>query len=376
MAIGFYGYALSAMANAIATSLMDAWRDDDEYEEYWEKFVQALLGEKSFLDGNLFSELNPLEKIVFVKDFISLMRGYDVAPGYADLFQSGIDLVTNYKNFAEGRGSITAYGIVYQTLQVLGSVSGFGASNIAREVAGVWNNTIGKLYPDLLLHRYDAGVKNEIRNAYDTGALTYQETKQLLVDNGVVENEDEAYWTIQKWDNGSDYSKYAAVFEAVRNGQSIDEAMEELTSHGHTEKDVRSQIKSKIGKWYQDKAITKQQAIDMLIEYTEMGEEEVAGKIAYWDFCEAHPDCDLSEAKVEKFREFAEPADVSLEVFEQFVEETKDLEDIKDEWGDVELSKREQVLDVIDSLPLTWEQKDALYLAAGYAESKIWDVPW
>lgn len=376
LAIGFFGYALSASANAIATSLMDAWRDDDEHEEYWEKFVQALLGEKNFLDGNLFSEMNPLEKIVFVRDFISLMKGYDVAPGYADLFQSGIDLVTNYKNFVEGRGSITAYGIVYQTLQVLGNVSGFGASNITREVAGVWNNTIGKLYPDLLLHRYDAGVQNEIRNAYNTGALTYQETVQLLIDNGVVEDEDDAYWTIQKWANGSDYSKYKAVFEAVRNGQSIDEAMEELTSHGHTEKDVRSQIKSQIGKWYQDKAITKQQAIAMLTEYTEMDEEEVTARVEYWDFCDAHPDCDLSESKVGDYKEFAEPANISLEVFERFVEETKGLEDIKDEWGDVETSKRDQVLAVIDSLPLTWEQKDALYLAAGYAESKIWDVPW
>ena len=49
---------------------------------------------------------------------------------------------------------------------------------------------------------------------------------------------------------------------------------------------------------------------------------------------------------------------------------------IYDKWGDEVKSKREQVLEVIDSLPLTWQQKDALYLAAGYAESKILDVPW
>lgn len=374
--IGFYGYALSAVANAIATSLMDAWRDDDEYEEYWEKFQQALLGEKNFFDGNLFSELNPLEKIVFVKDFISLMKGYDVAPGYADLFKSAIDLVTNIKNFMECKGSLTGYGIIYQSLQVIGSVAGFGASNIAREVAGIWNNTFGKLYPDMMLHRYDAGAKAEIRSAYDTGALTAQEAMQMLIDNGIVENEDEAYWEIQKWDNGSDYSKYEPVFKAVRNGQSIDEAMQELLGHGYTEKDVRIQIKSRIGKWYQDTEITKQQAIDMLIDYTDLDEEDAANKITYWDFLKSNHNCDLSESRVLKYLEFAEPAHISLEMYERFVAETKDLADIKDKWGDVEVSKREQVLDVINSLPISWQQKDALYLAAGYSESKIWDVPW
>jgi hypothetical protein len=55
---------------------------------------------------------------------------------------------------------------------------------------------------------------------------------------------------------------------------------------------------------------------------------------------------------------------------------TKGLATVYDEWGDEVKSKREQVLEVIDSLPLTWQQKDALYLAAGYAESTLWDVPW
>ena len=63
-------------------------------------------------------------------------------------------------------------------------------------------------------------------------------------------------------------------------------------------------------------------------------------------------------------------------MFEQFINDTADLKDIKDKWGDVEVTKREQVLEVIDSLPISWQQKDALYLAYGYAESKIWDVPW
>jgi NADP-dependent 3-hydroxy acid dehydrogenase YdfG len=63
-------------------------------------------------------------------------------------------------------------------------------------------------------------------------------------------------------------------------------------------------------------------------------------------------------------------------VYAQFIKGTKGLSTKYDEWGDVEVTKKEQVLEVIDSLPLTWQQKDALYLAAGYAESEIWNVPW
>ena len=115
----------------------------------------------------------------------------------------------------------------------------------------------------------------------------------------------------------------------------------------------------------------------MLQEYAGMDEEETAETISYWAFQKAHPDAkDLSKSNVEDYLEFAEPAGISLDIFQQFVNGTSGLSTIYDEWGDVEKSKRDQVLEVIDSLPLTWQQKDALYLACGYAESKIWDVPW
>ena len=114
----------------------------------------------------------------------------------------------------------------------------------------------------------------------------------------------------------------------------------------------------------------------MLMEYADKDEEEAASKVGYWAFCEEHPECDFSESNVNKYKEYAEPENISLDVYAQFIEGTKDLADIKDKWGDVEVTKREQVLEVIDSLPLTWQQKDALYLAAGYSENKIWDVPW
>ena len=117
---------------------------------------------------------------------------------------------------------------------------------------------------------------------------------------------------------------------------------------------------------------------EILTTYAGMDDEEADGKVNYWSFIKAHPQYrdDLTQSSVEKYREFAEPAEIPLDVFVQYLNGTKGLETIRDENGEEIQSKREQVLEVIDALPLTWKQKDALYLAHGYAESKIWDVPW
>lgn len=154
----------------------------------------------------------------------------------------------------------------------------------------------------------------------------------------------------------------------VANGKTQDEA----------EKEFASNIASGIRDAYSSGLLDKTGAENMLMEYADMDEEDAVSRVGYWSFIEDHQEYknDLSESNVNDYQEFAEPAEIPLAVFVQYVKGTKGLVTIKDEWGDVEVSKREQVLEVIDSLPLTWEQKDALYLAAGYSESKIWDVPW
>ena len=152
----------------------------------------------------------------------------------------------------------------------------------------------------------------------------------------------------------------------IANGKTQDEA----------EAAFASAVSTGIHNAYFSGLLDEAGAEKMLTEYAGKDEEEAASKVAYWAFCDEHPGYDFSESNVNDYLEFAEPAGISLDVYEQFIKGTKGLETIKDEWGDVEVTKREQVLEVIDSLPLSWQQKDALYLAYGYAESQIWDVPW
>ena len=153
----------------------------------------------------------------------------------------------------------------------------------------------------------------------------------------------------------------------MANGKTEDEA----------EKAFASSVSSSIGDAYSSGLLDKAGAERMLMEYAGKDEDEAVSKVNQWAFIEAHPECDyFTESNVAKYHEFAEPENISLEVYAQFVNGTKGLETIKDKWGEVEKSVRDQTLEVIDSLPLTWQQKDALYLAAGYSESTIWDVPW
>jgi hypothetical protein len=160
--------------------------------------------------------------------------------------------------------------------------------------------------------------------------------------------------------------KAEIVATKVANGKTQEEA----------EKEFASDVATGIGKAYSSGLLDEAQTERMLQEYAGKDEEEAASKVSYWDFNSAHPEYELSESNVTDYQKFAEPAGIELDVFVKYINGTKNLATKYDEWGDVEVTKREQVLEVIDSLPLTWQQKDALYLAAGYSESNIWDVPW
>lgn len=299
--IGFYGYALSAIANALVTALMDAWRDDDEYESYGEKYLQALFGDNVW-DGNLFSELNPVEKIAFAKDLISYFKGYTVQPGYAELYASAKSLIKNLDNIFKGKGSVTEYGVIYQALQLLSNAGGIALSNMTREVVGIWNNTAGRLYPHLLIHRYESTEKTKIRDAFKGQTLTEEEAIEALLQQGVYKDEDDAYWAVQGWKTG-DTSPYDDLCALVKTGGNITDAMKALTEHGYTEEEIRKYLKTKIGQWYtgtekEPASITKPQAISMLERYTDLSDKEIQDTVLKWT-CKVVTGTDYDDIKQE-----------------------------------------------------------------------------
>ena len=282
-----YVYGLSAVILAAVQAVADAFRDDDDYQEFLEKWLEAF-------GGNLVDEIVPFNKLPILTDT------YELAKELASIF--GVDTYGNppqsvwmqwYDSLVKGvqilndkiKGedtNYTWYGGAYKLLQAVSGIAGLPMAAATREIVTAWNNIVGAMAPSLKVKTYEPGEKNEIKYAYQDGYLTKEEAMAQLMEQGLVDTEDEAYWMVEGWEAGTGYSKYDAVLDAVRNGGDFDAAMKELTSHGVSEKDIHSRVKSEIGAWYQNGEVTRQQAISMLTRYTDMDSEEITATVNKW----------------------------------------------------------------------------------------------
>ena len=483
-----YAYGLSAVVLAAVQAVADAFRDDDDYQEWYEKWLEAF-------GGNLVDELMPINKLPILSDFYEVAKEllsilgvdtYGNAPTsvfmqWYDSLVKGVEII--YGKITGSEDRYTWYGGAYKLLQAVSGMTGLPMAAATREIVTAWNNIVGAMAPSLKVKTYDSGEQNEIKYAYQDGYLTDEEVTAELLNKGLVDNEDEAYWTIQGWEAGDGYSRYDAIFDAVRNGGDINAAMLELTSHGYTEKDVLSQVKSQIGQWYQEGEITKQQATDMLNKYTDMYSKDIAATvnkwsskvvtgIAYDDIRDEYLDGNITAQRAIEMRvryggESKEDATKTVTKWRAEKETGVAYEDIKDAFLNGELSKgdarnmyitygglsetdadnnirayewmkrnpeydlsvsevlayikpiedlgysiedsgitpdtfveygklrskckgidadgdgnadrntvKNQVMEVINNLPITDDQKDALYFANGWAKSTLRKAPW
>lgn len=137
------------VVNALAQSLIDAMRDDDEDKKYWERFQAAFTGisgdeetpwEKAWnaiMEGNVGSNMNPLGQIPFVKDALSIMQGYDVSRTemeiVSDLIQAGQTAIQS----ADGQGKRTRAYALKGLLAAGAKMFGIPASNLTRDMWGL-----------------------------------------------------------------------------------------------------------------------------------------------------------------------------------------------------------------------------------------------
>ena len=367
-----YVYAVSAVLLAAVQAVADAFRDDDDYEEWYEKWLEAF-------GGNLLDELVPFNKLPYFSQgwevFKELLAvgGWDTYGQISNLpladiaadFIKGVQILCDLIN--EEDTNYTWYGGIYKLLQAASGISGLPMASATREIITAWNNTVGAMAPSLKIKDYEPSELSQIKYAYEDGYLTYEEATAQLLEQGLADNENDAYFIMQGWEAGDNYSRYDAIYDAVRNGASIDEAMAELTSHGYTEEEVLSQVKTKIGKWYKDGEISKQQATNMLTKYFGMGSNEINATLSYWEYKAANPDADVYVDWFEKYYSDVSASGMSLNEYISYKNKVKDIT------GEDKKARR---MAVIDSLPITNAQKDALYYAEGWAASKLYEAPW
>ena len=157
----------------------------------------------------------------------------------------------------------------------------------------------------------------------------------------------------------------------------IDTAQKNGKTKAQAEEAFEDSVQTNAKKAYMEGNLTDAAAKKLLVDYAGKDAADAEERVRYWKFIKDNPAYEhFTEATVNGYYDHAVPVGISLEVYDKYLTGTADLATIYDRNGKELVSKRSQVLRVINSLALTVYQKDALYLAAGYAESKIGEVPW
>lgn len=449
-------YLVSAAAAGLAESIVDACRDDDEYATWLEKYLSALIGAKykdgkfsgvNPLESNLFMDVDILSKLPILKDFVSLASGYSNGRMDTEWIKNLIDAYRIWDETIKldiGKldkptdvtynGNMTLYGKIYKTLKAFSQIAGLPANNTVRDVIMLWNTIAGAVGKgdEWTIHTYDSGPENQIKYGLKDGYLTREEAQQLLVDKGLADDEDDAYWKVDKWATGE--GKYDEALAAVLSGDkaAFDAQAKELKEHGIGEKQLQSAVRSQTEEWYVgdddgkrsitkeqalkilqqyggkdadeaqklvqkwtcevvtgtdyddikdlylDGKLTRSRAVDMLVRYGGMTQEDAQNKIDTADFVKAHPECDgISVEAVQKYNEQAKPAGLDAGTFWDAYQFKNGARTARDSNGKAISGQgaMNKVAAYIDGLNLSREQKNALFLCF-YSQKSLGKIRW
>ena len=289
-----YVYGIGAVLLATVQAVADAWRDDDDYQGFLEKWLEAF-------GGNLVDELMPANKLPILSDFYDVAKellsilGVDtygtppqsVFMQWWDSLAKGVEIL--YGKIQGAESNYTWYGGVYKLLQAASGISGLPMAAAVREINAAWNNTVGALAPSLKVKSYEASEKNQIKYAYQDGWLNEEDATSLLLEKGIATDQDDAYWMVQEWMNtkgDSDWSRFDNLYEAMLAGdkKAFAEAQEELGDHGIAASNVRNEAKNQIKRWYQAKEqqMDKPTAIRALQDYAGLSRMKAEHEVDKW----------------------------------------------------------------------------------------------
>lgn len=197
----------------------------------------------------------------------------------------------------------------------------------------------------------DTGIEyDEIRDSYLNNSLTESKAAQMLVRYG-GKSEDAAKKTVREWGCKKDLDvNYSEVKEAYIDGE-----------------------------------ITEQQLKNALVRYGGKDAEEAEETVNAYRWQKQHQDSDLSSEQVLAYTKVLDELGKSIEetgiqpnVFADYRSKRTECTGV-DADGDGKTdsgSKKKKILALIDSLPISDSQKDALYFDNGYAASGLKKAPW
>lgn len=395
----YQAYVVSALAAAVVESLADALRDTDD-DPLWEKLLDAFGG----WDGNLVSDLNPLNKLPVLREVFNAIDGRDNGRMDTEVwaaFKKAYDILMESYRLATGKqekatattyyGNMTTYGKVYQTFRAVSMLSGLPLSATSRELVTAWNNTAGLVWPGLKCRTYENKAEKRARAAYsailsgDSDAWTEAYKKweaELLKDgNSAREARSAIYGDLKKLVRNDYYegAKTQAEAETLMQqyfGMNSDEThalakrWECYWTEGIKYEDMRS--------LYETDRLSQEEVVRLRKTYGSETADEAYDKIRYWDFCIEYPQYDdISETKANKFYDYCEKAGIKAKRFYEAVCDTADYESDKDAEGKtVSGSLKAKYVAYIQSLGLTPSQQKAMWLALKNSTWSDKGTPW
>ena len=245
-------------------------------------------------------------------------------------------------------------------------------------------------YVDRLKSGYDSeesyysALRNAVKKRYVSGDISYETAMDFLIEQCGM-SEDDAYWKLDEWNSGADgddYRKYAEFYDAVQTGNNLKAVIKRYTDNGVKPETLSSQITDYFKPIYIEMSKSERASLKGYLRnamvYCGSDDDAAMEKLQHWDFLADNPDYrDISQAEATKYYEYAEPNGISVSVYCDYCERASQCESDKDKNGNpIDGSKKKKILEVIDSLPITKKQKDALYYANGWSASTIYEAPW
>ena len=227
----YQAYVVSALAAAVVESLADALRDTDD-DPLWEKLLDAFGG----WDGNLVSDLNPLNKLPVLREVFNAIDGRDNGRMDTEVwaaFKKTYDILMESYRLATGKqekatdvtyyGNMTTYGKVYQTFRAVSMLSGLPISATSRELVTAWNNTAGLVWPGLKCRTYESKKLREAYKEYAKPAgIDYEVLTRAMEYVSALESDKDAEG---KTVSGSLKAKYVAYIQSLGLTPSQQKAM-------------------------------------------------------------------------------------------------------------------------------------------------------
>ena len=343
--------------NAMLKSVITAIRDDDENQNYVDKYVEALsgnlvgtqlkkvpyIGEHIYLGG----ELDTLGSLPLVNEVLSMLQGYTSSRSELKVIQDLINAAGDLDNDKKGLDE--------RLLRMAKATS---------QMFGIPLDAFIKDWLGVVKEAYKAISGNEPELS---GNIMYEIREGLG-----VKQELELYKGVDKAITTGDYTRLDKQFKTM---------VERDTTTDPTKK-ARETVRAAVRQYFDAGEVKAGDAKRILVRcgYKMDDAEAMITKWDFWrDYPEAHDTSieDGTETLAAKYFEYAKPANIDKTLFYDVYKFNGSAKADKDKNGNsIRNSKRDKVADYINKQRLTKAQKDALWLACGYKESTLDEAPW